>query len=227
MYYSDLVEIYEKLEGTSSKLEKTDIITGFLSKTSSDLLYIVPPLLMGRIFPDWSSLELGIGPGMLYDAIVFVTGVTKDELNATVKEEGDIGLAAEKLFMKKVQSVLFKQRLSLDKVYGNFEKIAGVSGAGAQSRKVKLLSELLTSASPKEAKYIARTVLGELRVGVAEGLVRDAIAQSFKIPKSVVERAYMLTNDFGKVAHTARMGGENGLKKLSMSVGVPLKPMLA
>lgn len=227
MEYLELAEVYERLETTSSKLEKTEIIANFLEKTPDDLLTIIPSLIMGKIFPEWSSSELGVGPGLLYDTIGFITGVQKEELKKTIKEEGDVGKAAEKLFEKKVQATLLAKKLTVEKVYENFEKVASASGMRAQNKKIKLISELLTNASPKEARYLVRTILGELRVGVAEGLVRDAIAKTFDVPPSVVERAYMLTNDFGKVAQTAKQGKEEGLKALSMAVGVPLKPMLA
>jgi len=228
MQYSRLVDVYGKLESTQSKLEKTDLITAFLEEVPEELLEIVPHLIMGRAFPQWSQLELGIGPSLLYDAISFVTGVDKREVEDAVRDAGDVGLAAQKLFENKVQTTLLAEEgLSLKKLHGTLERMANVSGSGAQERKIRLLSELFTNASPEEAKYIVRTVLEELRVGVAEGLVRDAIAKAYGSSPSVVERAYMLTNDFGKVAKTAKRDGEAGLTALTMEVGMPLKPMLA
>lgn len=227
MEYSQLVELYTRLESTSSKLKKTAILADFFSITPDDLLNIIPNLTMGRIFPEWSPLELGIGPGLLYDAICFVAGVSKEHLKETVKEEGDVGKAAEKLFVRKSQATLFSQKLTVARVYANFDKIARITGAGTQGKKTKLLADLLTDASPLEARYLVRTILGELRAGVAEGIVRDAIAKSFGVSAQAVERAYMLTNDFGVVAITAKKEGEEGLKKLSVRVGIPLKPMLA
>jgi DNA ligase 1 len=227
MEYLKLAKVYDKLEATPARLEKTDIITGFLNETPDDLLKIIPALLMGRVFPLWSPSELGIGPGLLYDTICFVTGIGKQDLKTTIGEMGDVGNAAEKLFEKKVQTTLFSEKLTVEKVYDCFENIADASGKGAQGKKTKLLSKLLTNAAPIEAKYLVRTVLGELRVGVAEGVIRDAIANAYDIPQNVVERAYMLTNDFGKVAMTARVRGEDGLKELTMEIGTPIKPMLA
>lgn len=227
MEYQKLADVYERLEATPSKLEKTEIIAGLLEDTPDSLLDIVPSLLMGRIFPDWSQLELGMGPGLLYDGICFIAGVSKEALEETIKEEGDVGKATEKLLKTKVQSSLFIRRLTVRGVYENFERIAGSSGPNSQNKKKKLLSDLLNNASPVEAKYITRTVLDELRVGVAEGLVRDAIARSFDVAPGTVERAYMITNDFGEVAKTAKTGGEAGLSGLNMKIGVPLKPMLA
>jgi DNA ligase-1 len=227
MEYKDLVSVYEDLEATPSKLEKTAIITDLLKRTDQSLLDTVPHLLMGTVFPAGSSLELGVGPGVVYDAITFVTGVKKGEVKALVKEMGDVGSAAEKLSHRKIQTTLFSQRLTVEKVKANLEKVALAQGPGSQDRKVKLISELLTNAEPIEAKYLVRTMLGELRVGVAEGLLRDAIARTFGTTPQMVERAYMLSNDFGRVALIAAREGEEGLKQVSMKVGVPIKPMLA
>ncbi|MBU2559368.1 ATP-dependent DNA ligase [archaeon] len=227
MEYQKLASVYERLEITPAKLEKTDIIAGLLGETPDELLDIVPSLLMGRIFPDWSQLELGMGPGLLYDSVCFITGVSKDALKDTIRDEGDVGKATEKLLEKKVQSSLFSKKLEVREVYEKFEKIAGAAGAKSQDKMKRILSDLLNSATPSEAKYITRTVLDELRVGVAEGLVRDAIALAFDVPKDAVERAYMITNDFGVVAKTAKAAGEKGLQGLKMKIGVPLKPMLS
>jgi DNA ligase-1 len=227
MEYSQLVELYTKLEATPSKLEKTALLADFFSNTPDDLLRIVPLLTMGKIFPEGSALDLGIGPGLLYDAVGFVAGVSKKALKDMVREEGDVGKAVERLLSRKTQATLFSKKLTIRRVYSNFEKIARCTGGGAQGRKTKLLADLLMDASPIEARYIVRTVLGELRAGVAEGLVRDAIAKAFNVPPQLVERAFMLTNDFGIVALTAKDKGEEGLRELSVHVGVPIKPMLA
>ncbi|MFQ5974692.1 MAG: ATP-dependent DNA ligase [Candidatus Hydrothermarchaeales archaeon] len=227
MDYSELTKVYEELEATTSKLEKAEIISNFLGRIPRDLLSIVPLLVMGEVFPEWSPLELGIGPSLLYDSISFVSGKNKKEIENMLREEGDVGLATERIFEKKIQTSLSYRKLSIKDVYQTFEKISTISGSRSQDKKIKLIADLLSNASPQESKYITRTILGELRVGVAEGLVRDAIAKAFDCPVKTVERAFMLTNDFGKVAITAAENGEKGLEGLSMKVGVPLKPMLA
>ncbi len=222
MEYAKLAELCIALENTPSKSEKSSLIAEFLSRVPENELEIVMPLLTGKVFPEWSELELGL----LYDAIAFVTGVNKEHLKEAIAREGDIGSASEKLFQTKLQTALVTRPLTLEKVYENFKKIAQASGHGAQDKKIKLLSELFGSASPSEAKYLVRTVLNELRVGVAEGLVRDAIAKAYGVAPELVERAYMLTNDFSRVA-TAAKKGEAGLQSVAMQLGVPVKPMLA
>ena len=106
----------------------------------------------------------------------------------------------------------------------NIQKLAGLTGEGTIARKVTLVAELLSSAKPLEAKFIARTVLEEMRVGVAEGIVRDAIAQVYNVDSKEVERAYNLILDFAEVA---RMAKSKTLGKASLSPSQPSKCMLA
>ena len=227
MEYARLAHVYENLEATASKLEKTRIVAEFLKEVPEDLLDIIPSLLIGEVFPEWSEMELGVGPSLLYEALAFVSGIGTGEVKNTVAKAGDVGEAVEQLLSNKVQLTLFARKLQVREVYQAFEKIALASGKGSQDRKIRILADLLASASPREGKYIARTVLGELRVGVAEGLLRDAIAQAFNVSVAAVERAYMLINDFGVVAKAAKREGEEGLSRIRMKVGRPVKPMLA
>lgn len=230
MFYKDLVEVYQDLDSTTKRLEKTDILAKFFAKVGDEdpeLLPIVTLLSLGRIFPTWSEEELGIGSKLLMKAISQAVGVSPEDVENRMRDTGDIGEAAEELYQKKSQVTLFSRPLTIVKVHFNLVKMAEISGNRAQFKKIDYLMELLSSASPSEAKYITRTVLEELRVGVGEGTIRDAISQAFNIPKEVAERAHMLTNDMGLVAEVARMEGEEGLRKLTLKPGKPVKPMLA
>jgi len=230
MLYKDLVEVYQDLDSTTKRLEKTDILAKFLAKVGDEepeLLPIVTLLSLGRIFPTWSEEELGIGSKLLMKAISQAVGVSPEDVENRMRDTGDIGEAAEELYQKKSQVTLFSRPITILKVHRNLVKMAEISGNRAQYKKIDYLMELLSSASPSEAKYITRTVLEELRVGVGEGTIRDAISQAFNIPKEVAERAHMLTNDMGLVAEVARMQGEEGLRKLTLKPGKPVKPMLA
>src|SRR5574344_1793748 len=156
-----------------------------------------------------------------------VVGVTENEVENQIRDQGDIGAAAEKLYSKKSQTTFFSQPLSIKFVFSNLKKLATISGNNSTNKKISIILELLSSASGTEAKYITRTITEELRIGVGEGIIRDAISEAFDINKSITERAYMLTNDLGLVAEVGKNQGENGLKKLSLTPGKPVKPMLA
>ena len=231
MKYMELVEVYEALDSTTKRLEKTSILAKFfriMGNEEPELLPIVTLMSLGRIFPTWSEEELGLGSKLLMKAISLVAGVGPDDVENMTRDAGDIGLAAETLLKRKQQSTLFaRQPLTIEKVHSNLIKITTISGNRAQNKKMEILRELFSSASPKEAKYITRTVLEELRVGVGEGTIKDAISEAFEVEKTAVERAHMLTNDLGLVAEVAKEEGEEGLGKLTLKPGKPVKPMLA
>lgn len=230
MFYQELVRVYEELESTTKRLEKTSILSSFIAKVGSEepeILSVVTLLSLGRIFPTWSEEELGIGAKLLMKAIATAVGVSPEEVENQMREKGDIGQVTMELYQKKSQVTLFTRPLTIDKVHRNLIKMATISGNRAQFKKIDYLMELLSSASPSEAKYLVRTVLEELRVGVGEGTIRDAVSKAFNIPPQVTERAHMLTNDMGLVAEVALLDGEEGLKKLTLEPGKPVKPMLA
>ncbi|MDO8870126.1 MAG: ATP-dependent DNA ligase [Methanobacteriaceae archaeon] len=227
MKYERLVDVYQALDSTTKRLEKTEILSDFFSDIHPKLLPIVTLMALGRVFPVWSEEELGIGSKLLMKAISSVVGVTPEEVEDQVRDQGDIGAASEVLFKKRTQTTFFSQPLTIEMVYNNLRKISSVSGNRAQSRKMNIIRELLSLASPLEAKYITRTILEELRVGVGEGTIRDAISQAFGVKKEVLDRAHMLTNDLGLVAQVTMEEGEEGLKKLTLKPGKPVKPMLA
>jgi DNA ligase-1 len=125
----------------------------------------------------------------------------------------------------------------VEKVFDNLQKIAFMTGGGSQERKLNLIAELIVSAQPKEVRYIVRTILGELRVGVAEGIVRDAIVKAFLLKEGMskeektklieaVEYAWNLLSDFGEIAKIAKEKGVKGLKKVKVQVGKPVRVML-
>lgn len=227
MKYQELVDVYSALEATTKRLEKTDIISDYLKKIDANTIGKVALLLRGGVFPAWSSEEIGIGTKLVERAVAEAVGTTQANVEDTVRDEGDIGLACIKLYSKKSQMTFFSQPLTINFVFDSLQKLSKISGSRSTNRKISIILELLSQASPTEAKYLTRTITEELRIGVGDGIVRDAIAQAFDIDKKVVERAQMLTNDFSIVARTALLEGANGLAKLNLTPGTPVKPMLA
>ncbi|MCF0226307.1 MAG: ATP-dependent DNA ligase [Methanobrevibacter sp.] len=227
MKYQELVNIYSQLESTTKRLEKTEIISNFLKKLDGETLSEVGLLILGKVYPSWSDEEIGIGNKLLMKAVAEATGTTIEKVEDSVRDEGDIGLACIKLFKNKTQQTFFSKPLTIDFVFNSLRKLSTISGNKSTNRKISILLELLSQASPTEAKYLTRTVTEELRIGVGEGVIRDAIAQAFNIDKKIVERAQMLTNDLGLVSLVAMEEGSEGLEKLNLKPGKPVKPMLA
>ncbi|MBU0953476.1 MAG: ATP-dependent DNA ligase [Nanoarchaeota archaeon] len=179
MHYAPLAELYEKLSTVSSKLAKTDLLATFLQETSTVELPRVVRLLQGTVFPSWEAAELGIASHVMVKIIASTTGFTETQVVAQFRKSGDYGSVIEELIKKKKQATLFRKTLTIEQVTTNIQKLVVVEGKGSQERKSQLVSELISTATPREAKYLVRTVLGDLRVGVAEGMIRDAIVNAF------------------------------------------------
>ena len=227
MKYKELVDVYEALSATTKRLEKTSILAEFFMKVETEELPKITLMAQGLVFPSWSEEEQGIGDKLVMKAVADAVGVSQDKVEDTLRDEGDIGAAAEKLFKNKAQQTFFAKTLTVEFVYNQLRKIATISGKRSTAKKISNILELLSSANNIEAKYICRTILEELRIGVGEGIIRDAISQAFNVDKAIAERAHMLTNDLGLVAKVAKEEGETGLKNLTLTPGKPVKPMLA
>ena len=221
MKYQELVNVYEALGATTKRLEKTEILSDFLKTVDAEDLEKITLMIRGTVFPSWSEEEQGIGDKFVMKAVADVVGVgvSVAVVEDAIRDEGDIGAAAEKLYAKKTQMTFFSQPLTVDFVFKQLRKLATISGSRSTSKKISNILELLSSASASEAKYICRTILEELRIGVGEGIIRDAISQAFDVDKALAERAHMLTNDLGLVARVAKEEGEDGLKGLNLVPG--------
>jgi len=227
MEYLTLAEIYEKLESKSGRLDKTHIVSRILVEASKELLSKIVLLINGRVFPSWSEEELGVANQLMIKAISKSYGISESDVVKNFKKTGDLGISVEELSTKRKQITLGRKNLTIDKVFENIQLISKQVGSKSQERKLNLITELLIQAKSKEAKYIVRTILGELRIGVAEGIVRDAIAESFNISPEDVENAWFLNPDYGEIAQIAKERGAEGLKKVKIVLGKPIMVLLA
>jgi len=227
MDYSILADVYEDLEKYSSKLKKTEIVADLLKKAPADKLSTVVLLLIGQVFPSYSQEELGIATKMMVKAIAKATGFKDEEIVKKFKSTGDLGLVAEQCIKSKKQATLSRRKLTVDDVFENLRKLPSTTGKGSQEKKLGIIAELLSTADPKAARYIVRTTLGTLRVGVAEGLLRDAIAKAFKVNAKVVEKAWNMQPDYGEIARIAKEHGEKGLEKVKLKLGTSIQVLLA
>jgi DNA ligase-1 len=160
-------------------------------------------------------------------AISKASGFSDKDVIKKFKEKGDLGKVAEECIKIKKQATLSQKKLTVGKVFENVQKLATISGAGSQDKKLNLIAELLTSAKPKEATYVTRTILGTLRIGVAEGIIRDAIAKAFDVDAKTVEKAWNFNADYGEIARIAKEKGEKGLQNVSVELGKPIQVLLA
>jgi len=237
MLYSELAAVYESLEADSERLKKAETLALLFRNADDTTLPKVVLLAQGKVFPPWAEEEIGISALLMVKILSMATGFSSEEIGRLYKELGDFGLVAERLCDKKRQRTLFSVPLTVDKVFENLRKLASVEGKGSQETKFRIVSELISSAGKGEARYIVRTVLGDLRIGVAEGVVRDAIVAAFlaegrppkdcKAETEAVEWAWYLHPDFGEVALIAKKRGVSGLKKVKLELGKPYHVLLA
>ncbi len=227
MKYSEFAELYESLFATSKRLEKTDILSLFLKKlerrSRPEWIY----LLRGKTIPDYDSREFGISIQLSVKALNAAWGISSDNVLKRYRIIGDIGKITQEFAQQRIQKSLFSQPLEVKKVFDTLNKILDIEGKGAVERKLGLIAELLNSASPLESKYIIRTLLNDLRVGVAESLILDSITKSF-FPDEMRDKvydAYYLTNDFSAV-FSAAMKGEKAIDKIEIVPGRPIHVML-
>ncbi len=251
MDYQTLVALYESLQATSKRLEKTYRISEFLKEAPPKDLPHLMLLIQGRLFPPYDTREIGVAARLAIKAIAQATGISSEDIEQEWKKTGDLGLVAETLSKKKRQATLFSTHLTTQKVFDNLRKLATLAGSGSVDVKLQYISELLGSATPSQAKYITRTMLGMMRIGVGEGCVRDAIVwayfgketgvgylaeknevaiqnrEQYNRYCAAVQHGYDMVSDFGHVAEIAKTKGLAGLKKMEIVLGVPLKVMLA
>ena len=231
MLYNILVETYERLEATTKRLEMTDILAGLLGDASPDELEMVIYLTQGKIHPDWTGEpEIGMAEKMVVETVAKASGLKKQEVQALLAETGDIGLAAERALEGKRVGKLGGKQLTVSDVYVSLDQIAKESGKGSSARKIDKLVKLLVNTSPLGARYLARTVVGTLRLGVGDMTMLDALALAHTDSaenRDLLERAYNITSDLGYVARTLAEEGIEAMEGVRVVVGKPIRMMLA
>ncbi|MEM1511033.1 MAG: ATP-dependent DNA ligase [Candidatus Jordarchaeales archaeon] len=230
MLFSKIADFYEKIEATTKRLEMIDLLVNLFSETPRDIIDKVVYLTTGRLYPLFVPVELGVSEKLAMRSIAMVAGVSPKEIEGALKETGDLGLVAEAFMKKKRQASLFHKPLTVETVYETLDKIARESGEGSVEAKLKHLSKLLLDGTPKEDKYIIRIVIGTLRLGIADYTILDALAVAFtgsRDNRPVLERAYNITSDLGLVAKVAATEGLESLRNFKVTVGKPVRMMLA
>ncbi|MFH1054201.1 MAG: ATP-dependent DNA ligase [Candidatus Woesearchaeota archaeon] len=253
MQYKKIVDLYIQLDSTTKRLEKTYYISEFLKNVSADDIKIVGLLLQGKIYPAWDKSDIGVASRLVLKAISVASGISSEKVEKEWKKTGDLGDCAHNLIGIKKQTTLVSHNLSVDKVFNNLRKLAGLEGQGTVDKKIRLIAELLTSSSPDEARYIIRTILDELRIGVGEGAFRDAIVwaffgdkfnliynnkdildvvddqdrERFNFYSKNVQDMIDIINDYSEVVYEIKKKGEKAFGETTLEAGKPIKVMLA
>ncbi|QSG07882.1 ATP-dependent DNA ligase LigA [Halapricum desulfuricans] len=221
------------IEAESADTVITERVGELLADAGSELPIVVR-FLQGRMFPAHDSRTLDIGPALCYEAIARAAGrnVAAEDVESRLADRGEIGAVAASYDFGGQQGLgAFTGSddggLTVAEVDEDLRAVAAATGDGSRDTKRDLLFGLFNRSSPEEARYLARLVLGEMRIGVGGGTVRDAIAGAFDVSVEAVERALQVTNDYGLVADIAREDGDDGLETLGLEIGRPVQAMLA
>jgi DNA ligase-1 len=231
MLYLKLAETYDALGKTTKRLQKIDILSRFLEylpEKDKEVLY----LLNGEIYPNYDERKIGISNQLAIKAISKASGMASEKVIQEWKKIGDLGKVAEKLTQFKKQSTLFlKSHLTTDKVIDSLRKLPELEGEGTVDKKINIITDLLTSASPLESLYITRTLIGDLRIGIQESTIRESLSKAFfnsdKESSKIIQEAIDNLNDIAEIFIVAKKGKISEFEKIEMQVGKPIKAMLA
>jgi DNA ligase-1 len=211
-----LAEACEAIASTTKKLLKIGIVADYLKSRTADKAAVSAVFLSGRRFPSWEETTLQVGGRSLWQILAELSGKDASELTAAYRRHGDLGAVAGEVLPERPT-----QGLGVREVEGAFRQIALARGPAP---KAALVRDLLARATPLEAKYIVKIMTGDLRIGLKESLVEEAIAKAYGSTLAQVQRGNMLLGDIGE---TVRLAAEDKLAEARMRMFHPLGFMLA
>lgn len=230
MEFSILAESFYKMESTRKRLELTQFLVELFENTPHDIISKIVYLLQGKLRPDFEGIELGVAEKLAIRAISKSSGIPIKKIEDEYRKGGDLGQAASVILEQKTQTTFLVEDITIERVYETLFKIAKLEGSRSQDMKMKYISSLLNDATPLEASYILKILLGTLRLGIAENTVMDALAIAFsgsKENRKSLEHAYNVSSDLGKVAEIIATKGIEGVEKFEIILFNPIRPMLA
>jgi len=230
MEFSIISEMFEMMEKTTKRIELTNILVELLKKTPKKIIPNVVYLLQGIIRPNFEGVELGVAEKLAIRAISKSAGLPIKKIEDDYRDGGDLGITASNILKIKTQTTFTAEKITVERVYETLFKIAKLEGKGSQDLKMKYISSLLNDATPLEAKFVIKILLGTLRLGIAENTVMDALAIAFtgkKENRVQIENAYNVSSDLGKVSLIVATDGIDEIKKFKISLFSPIRPMLA
>ncbi len=230
MEFSILVDSFYKMESTRKRLELTQYLVELFEKTPNEIISKITYLIQGKLRPDFEGIELGVAERIAMKSISKSSGIPIKKIEAEYRKGGDLGQAASIILEQKTQTTFLVEDITVERVYETLFKIAKLEGSHSQDMKMKYISSLLNDASPLEANYILKILLGSLRLGIAENTVMDALAIAFsgnKDNRKILQHAYNVSSDLGKVAETIATKGIEEIEKFKVILFNPIRPMLA
>jgi DNA ligase-1 len=228
--FKSLAELLEKIEETRKRLEIISLTADFLKTLTPDEVEPAVSMILGRPFPKWNPKTLDVSWTTLTAILQNVTGASWNVFTEAFRGTGDIGSATKTVFEQtklKKQAQLLEKTLTITEVRRILEAIAETTGSGSREKKERLITTLLSQASSVEAKYLVKIFIGEMRTGLHEGLMEQAVAKAFEVSLGTVQKASMAMGDIGEVAAITKTGGKEALSNVGFRIFRPVKLMLA
>jgi DNA ligase-1 len=222
-----LTEAFKALEATQSGNEMVAIVARLLSETPAAVIDKVCYFLAGGVAAEYHHVVLGIGERLLAQALARASGKSLEEIDRLHNELGDFGLVAERVLAAQKK---LKVDLTVGGIHRRLLALTDTSGKGSQEAKLDLLIQLFGDARPQEARYLARLILGVLRLGAGTMTILNALAVAFsgeKRNKAILEEAYNLCSDIGLIAQRLAAGGLDAVRQIDIQVGHPIRMMAA
>jgi DNA ligase-1 len=210
-------QLCESVAATSKKTEKVALVAGYLRNSSREEGALGALYLCGLAFPRREERVLSIGFSLLLRAVANIAKKDPQQLAPALRHHGDLGAGAEEI----LQAHSAPSSLTLADITHIFASLAQQRGPAA---KQALLEETLGRLSALEAKYFIKIATGELRIGLKESLVEEAIASCYGQPAAAVQRANMLTGD---ISETLRLAAAGQLADVTLELFRPISVMLA
>jgi DNA ligase-1 len=228
--FKSLAQLLERVEATKKRLEIIGMTADFLRRLDASEVEPAVSMILGRAFPKWSQKTLDVSWATLSGILQRTAGVDWNVFREAFTGTGDIGAAAKAVFEKahvKKQALLLEKTLTIPEVRNLLESIAVTAGSGSREKKERLMTTLLSQGSPVEVKFLVKVFVGEMRTGLYEGLMEQAVAKAFDVPLATVQKASMALGDIGEVAAIAKTEGKERLSQIGFKVFRPVKLMLA
>jgi DNA ligase-1 len=230
MLFSELADYYNRLEAVSSRLTMIDIMTELLNKSSKKEVAHIIYMTQGVLAPPFEGVEFGVAEKLVEEAISVATGYPKEEVEKDYKRQGDLGLTAQSLCGASKLKRMNANKNSVTEVYKTMLDIAQTSGSGSKDGKIRMLANLIAAATPLEAKYMARYPLGQLRLGLGDSTILEALSKAYtgsREFKGQLERAYNLCSDLGTIGEELSAGGPKAIEEFKVTLFKPIRPALA
>ncbi|HEX5457220.1 MAG TPA: ATP-dependent DNA ligase [Candidatus Nitrosotalea sp.] len=230
MKFSLVADTLSYMENTTKRLELTQHLVDLFKITPPDIIPKVVYLLQGKLRPDHEGVEIGIAEKIAIKALSKSSGISIRKIEDEYKDTGDFGQVASKILGQKTQTTFLSENITVERVYDTLYKIAELKGARSQDMKMKYISSLLNDATPTEGGFIAKIITSNLRLGIADYTILDALSVAYtgsKENRPLLEHAYNVCSDLGKVSFSVAKNGLESLRDFQVTTFSPIRPMLA